>query len=411
MSDRTSSSGEHSADRTITAPLAAYLENLDQLFAAGQPIPFAPASGPVPFLAPGVPIPIAFPDQPFPVAEPSGHADPDTPAQVSAAVRRHVRERATDYTDSEPEDSEDSSEDSESSSKDSEVSSDEEPQGVIEDPITEATFWPELRELIAVSDDEKAWIVAEGGVLPWDRLALECSICYSKMKVRGSNPDEPEGKHDARIAVCGHIFCRNCSDQTWRAKPAKDFSCPNCRQSWNHPGCGHPNMGVAIPHHYHESRDFVPKVIKEGGSLSPFCDECSLNSAMEAALNMVRAYELDVGEDIIGVRLAVNGFNVNLTEHPFARREPFDGPLRVTRKKLLQDLPALLPALVENSARHVCEQIKEGWGHPKYWEPKFELWQYAVEPEVAGYSCSVSADFVGEQHFFEQIDIDNLPGQ
>ncbi|RFU75711.1 hypothetical protein TARUN_6470 [Trichoderma arundinaceum] len=134
----------------------------------------------------------------------------------------------------------------------------------------EDNYWPTVRQYINNG--------GHGGTNQ-ARIKVSCPICRDELPVRGLDPSPELLQHEGGVVIgCGHIFCRTCLTQTFRAQgeEARKRSCPVCRAEMECQRCGLQGRAVDIPKAHGNAHDFeeLPRTVPEGGDQPANCFRC-----------------------------------------------------------------------------------------------------------------------------------------
>lgn len=131
-------------------------------------------------------------------------------------------------------------------------------------------YWPSIRRYINNGGHRGA---------PDARIKVTCPICRDELPVRGLEPSQELLRHEGGVVIgCGHVFCRSCLTQTFRAQgeEMRKRSCPICRAEMECQRCGLQGRTVDIPKAEGNASDFddLPRTVPEGGSQASTCVRC-----------------------------------------------------------------------------------------------------------------------------------------
>ncbi|KAH6606956.1 hypothetical protein Trco_006109 [Trichoderma cornu-damae] len=134
----------------------------------------------------------------------------------------------------------------------------------------EDSYWPTVRQYINNGGHEGA----KGA-----RTKAVCPICRDELPVRGLDPSQELLQHEGGVVIgCGHIFCRSCLTQTFRAQneEQRKRSCPVCRAEMECQRCGLQGRAIDIPKAHGNASDFdqLPRTVPEGGNQPDHCVRC-----------------------------------------------------------------------------------------------------------------------------------------
>ncbi|KAH6898160.1 hypothetical protein B0T10DRAFT_453502 [Thelonectria olida] len=238
-------------------------------------------------------------------------------------------------------------------------------------PSIKETYWPLVKQELD-----------EGGEQAWERLELDCPICFRELNIGKPKPELPPDvdcddiesyPHDVKIAVCGHIFCDKCMFN--HCLTSRVVSCPTCREPWRHINCKHNNQGRRFPR---SKDDFVPKVVHEGGSLSPQCAECTFTMLADTVVTMGRVFINQEGlldnHEWFGVSYNTGRSVIRLADTPslgFSNR----GMSMGRRLNMPQDYKNALEALM-SSFRN---SMKNGWANFFNRDMHFEFFAFEID--------------------------------
>ncbi|KAL7791527.1 hypothetical protein V8C37DRAFT_141460 [Trichoderma ceciliae] len=131
-------------------------------------------------------------------------------------------------------------------------------------------YWPTIRQYI----NNGGHGAAKDG-----RIKVTCPICRDELPVRGLDPSRELLQHEGGVVIgCGHVFCRSCLTQTFRAQgeEMRKRSCPICRAEMECQRCGLQGRAVDIPKAHGNASDFeeLPRTVPEGGNQPANCVRC-----------------------------------------------------------------------------------------------------------------------------------------
>ncbi|KAI0165609.1 hypothetical protein GGR57DRAFT_497081 [Xylariaceae sp. FL1272] len=126
------------------------------------------------------------------------------------------------------------------------------------------------------SDERQKHFQAEQSFIPSPKVTflidtpenLVCQICQqASLHMGGAGSAECDDPDIPAILPCAHICCRECIEQ-WLEKHR---SCPFCRQSMVHEGCGH---RVAPRPITLDTIHSIPPTLAKGGKIGGSCHTC-----------------------------------------------------------------------------------------------------------------------------------------
>ncbi|KAI1420927.1 hypothetical protein F5Y12DRAFT_770545 [Xylaria sp. FL1777] len=131
---------------------------------------------------------------------------------------------------------------------------------------------------------------------------LICQICQ-QAPLKLSITEEGPGPFKASILPCGHISCYNCMSLWF----ANHTTCPFCRSSMIHTGCGHQVKPRLIAQ---DTIHSLPKTLSDGGKIGNKCFKCTERDRRELSVerwtNLAEKYKAARRKaDILGTDQAV----------------------------------------------------------------------------------------------------------